>query len=77
MITSSLNCFSISVFCDKGFFFNDDGTSCVACAVGSYKDMRGNYTCMACELGKTTEDVATDSVAGCSKCKSPNIYKCM
>ncbi|GFS23418.1 signal peptide, CUB and EGF-like domain-containing protein 3 [Elysia marginata] len=49
------------VFCEAGFFSNDNVT-CVPCVVGTYKSDRGNQQCTPC-----TNDVTTDSIGSKQK----------
>ena len=52
--------------CNVGFT-GLNGTLCSACALGSYKNLSGNFQCALCEVGKYSEVMGS---ASCSHCQS-------
>ncbi|KAJ8318331.1 hypothetical protein KUTeg_003422 [Tegillarca granosa] len=56
------------LFCDKGFYYNATGPTCLPCDKGFYKDKRGNEpTCNKCAIGSTTAGIGTDDSTKCNQ----------
>ena len=52
--------------CAPGFAISDDGTRCEVCAIGTYKEDKGNFGCTSClTLGAVTTSTASTSRAAC------------
>ncbi|CAL1528983.1 unnamed protein product [Lymnaea stagnalis] len=51
-------------FCEPGFY-SVDNTTCLPCAVGTYKNFSGNQECVRCPDKITTADVASTQISDC------------
>ncbi len=53
--------------CDPGY--SPGILGCMPCRIGMYKSAPGNYACLNCEAGKSTDQGASVSVSSCNSCK--------
>jgi len=57
-----------SAVCQAGYQYNAAGRNCVACAVGTYKNVSGNTAaCQACPSGYTTASTNSTKANQCSE----------
>ena len=49
--------------CGQGSFFSDD--ICKPCAIGSYQDQEGQYSCVKCPKGKSTIGILSTNIDEC------------
>jgi large repetitive protein len=56
--------------CKKGFFASSLDSSCIACAVGKYKELTGPWACEDCDAGKYSNKSAASASDTCQTCPS-------
>ena len=60
--------------CSPGYTLN--GSSCVSCLPGTYKEVIGSSKCLVCDFGKYSNLSAQTTAAQCNVCSQVSPYNC-